>query len=513
LRKKPFCAKIDRNVFFRDARPRAVARQKADYLREKQCALEACTQERSDLNNSIEVSVFEGVPSPAISHLRAKCSPEQLPSVAQYLKTDKAIEFGGDLSIIPEALWPAIIDDCVAKAPQNAEIAAKTAQREENAKTIATKEDANEQRRTRNIVVTKLQERHAGKNGRAFLEAIRADVLTNKPMPDPKSPDGLQISLSHTEQKELLGEIDAIATTLDEMSGVFVNNPAASAAFNQIIASAQFDLTADSMEGVFAPVLSQIDSNEAFSKEDKTRLHNIVTGTDVQDALAEKNADGSFKNTEDNKREFRTGVSGYTEPSGRQIIEAKVGNHPAVIKDVSGWSGEDIGLLVEVMHYWNTTESFGTTGFVENIYKIDFSILDSGGAFDPLTVNSFRQVISHMMGGFAGYDGDIENFEHKQRLIQNQSRLLSDTQTAFGWENSQSGTTQVLQRLGLENANGHPNLEVIAAFGDYTQENYAKGQPDQLTVVDYLSRLYPQFVAPVSEVERKNDNLDFSGAA
>ena len=47
---------------------------------------------------------------------------------------------------------------------------------------------------------------------------------------------------------------------------------------------------------------------------------------------------------------FRTGVSGYTEPSGRQIIEAKVGNHPAVIKDVSGWSGEDIGLLVEVMH-------------------------------------------------------------------------------------------------------------------------------------------------------------------
>jgi len=41
-----------------------------------------------------------------------------------------------------------------------------------------------------------------------------------------------------------------------------------------------------------------------------------------------------------------------------------------------------------------------------------------------------------MTGGYAGYDGDIENFEHKQRLIQNQSRLLSDTQTAFGWENS-----------------------------------------------------------------------------
>jgi len=161
------------------------------------------------------------------------------------------------------------------------------------------------------------------------------------------------------------------------------------------------------------------------------------------------------------------------------------------------------------MHYWNTTESYGTTGFVENIYKIDFSVLDSGGAFDPLTVNRFRQVISHMAGGFNGYDGDIENFENQQRLIQNQSRLLSDTQTAFGWENSQSGTSKVLQRLGLENADGHPKLEVIAAFGDYTQENYATGQPDQFAVVEYLNRMYPQFVAPVSEFERKNRNLDF----
>ena len=153
--------------------------------------------------------------------------------------------------------------------------------------------------------------------------------------------------------------------------------------------------------------------------------------------------------------------------------------------------------MVEVMHYWHTTESFGTTGFVENIYKIDFSVLDNGGAFDPLTVNRFRQVISHMTGGFAGYDGDIENFEYQQRLLQNQSRLLSDTQTAFGWENSQAGTTKVLQRLGLENADGKPNLEVIAAFGGYTQENYAKGQSDQLGVADYLHRLYPQFVTPL----------------
>jgi len=198
----------------------------------------------------------------------------------------------------------------------------------------------------------------------------------------------------------------------------------------------------------------------------------------------------------------------YTEPSGRQIIEAKAGQH-IIAKDVSGWSGKDVGLLVELMHYWNVTESNGTTGFVENIYQVDFSILDGGCAFDPLTVKKFQQIISHMTGGFAGYDGDMENFEEQQKLIQNQSRLLSETQSAFGWENDQAGTSRVLKRLGIWNEDGHPNMDVIRSFGDYTQRYFASGSSSQVCQKKHRLRfqdlmIYSAHKVLVDELSRHN---------
>lgn len=450
----------------------------SEYSLEQAKARQAFTQERANLNESIDTSLLD-LPEHAQAYLKANCESPYHLSLAAH---EAALLLREDVTILNDPDFATFeLDTCI----EETKIAAK---KEELEKINLTNEEL------KNEIADAVQ----SENGFEQLAKAKS-IVANKSLPEDIS-------------AELLAWLDGIETTANQVAAI-AKTPEEQAEMQRIFASTSFDLTADSMAGTFASFVDEAKSSKNLSIETQTRLRNIVTGTDVQDALTEKNADGSFKNTEANKREFRTGVSGYTEPSGRQIIETKVGNHPAIRKDVSGWSGEDIGLLVEVMHYWNTTESYGTTGFVENIYKIDFSILDSGGAFDPLTVKQFRQVISHLTGGFAGYDGDIENFEHQQRLIQNQSRLLSDTQTAFGWENSQSGTTQVIQRLGLENTNGYPNLEVIAAFGDYTQENYATGHPDQLAVVDHLSRFYPQFVAPVSEAERKNDNLNFSDAA
>jgi len=109
----------------------------------------------------------------------------------------------------------------------------------------------------------------------------------------------------------------------------------------------------------------------------------------------------------------------------------------------------------------------------------------------------------------AGYDGDIENFEEKQTLIQNQSRLLSETQTAFGWENDQAGTGRVLKRLGLWNEDGHPNMDVIKSFGNYTQRHYASGSTSQVDLVDYLHKQNPEHVKPLTDIERETTSLEF----
>jgi len=79
-----------------------------------------------------------------------------------------------------------------------------------------------------------------------------------------------------------------------------------------------------------------------------------------------------------------------------------------------------------------------------------------------------RQVLSHLTENFEGYDGEIANLSEHKTLIQNQARLMSETQTAMGFENNKSGTTKTLRRLGLEDEKGNSNLEVIKSFGNFT---------------------------------------------
>ena len=189
------------------------------------------------------------------------------------------------------------------------------------------------------------------------------------------------------------------------------------------------------------------------------------------------------------------------------MIEARAGDH-VITKDVTGWSGEDVGLLIEITHMWNMYESFGATAFIEDVYKIDFSILDNGGAFDPIQITHLQQVLSHLTGSHEGYDGDIADLSEHKTLIQNQARLLSDMQTTFHWQNDRSGMTKMLQRLGMEDADGNANLDVIKAFGNYTKEHYASGATDQADLVNYLHKRFPEKIAPLSESETFHGRLD-----
>jgi len=431
----------------------------SECLNEQAEACKAFAEERVNLNETIDTS-FLSLPQHVQFYLSKYCATNQITQIAAQ-EAVKLLEANSTILDDPD-MSDLLLSDCI----ETAEIAVNTQDLESTDATT--------------VVLSNKFQNIAREE---FEKGVNIDDKLSR------------IEAAFPNEEVALKQIARFRKTLADLRGA-IQDPAEQAAFEAMLVTVPLDLAATDVSTMFAPVLGEIEKSDAFSAKTKTRLRNIVTGTDVQDTLAIKNADGSFQNTEKDPQTIREGVSGYSEPSGRQIIEARSGDH-IITKDVTGWSGEDVGLLVEVMHYWNTTESFGTTGFVENIYKIDFSVLDGGGAFDPLTIKQFRQVISHMTGGFAGYDGGIENFEHQQRLIQNQSRLLSDTQTAFGWENDQSGTTKTLRRLGLENADGKPNLEVIAAFGEYTRENYATGRSDQLALVSYLNKLYPQFVTPM----------------
>lgn len=427
---------------------------------ELQSELEGIDQERCNLCHTVE-GQWPKIPYQAIAYLANNCpKPELMSAVIS--------EISHLLNVDPRALddldlLPLIIDDCIASADDSLSDAHEDAT-----------EDAAQELDTMAAVLIHISAATANLNGRAKLSAATV-FLINPDIPE-------------TVRQRLSARFSNISNTLDQMEAVFTDE-ASQAEFQSIIGSATFDLGAPNISTVFAPMITQVEASDKFTHDQKMKLRQIVTGSDAQDSLRETITDEHGiiqpRYTQKRQREIRTGVSGYVEGHGRQMIEASAGDH-LVTKDVTGWSGENVGLLIETLHMWNTLEGFGVTGFVENIYSIDFSILSDSNAFDPLQINQMRQVLSHLVGSFEGYDGDIATLEDHKALLQNQARLLSETQTAFGWQNDNSGTTRTLRKLGLQDSEGHPNLGVIKAFGDYTKQYYFNGEIDQDRLAKHL---------------------------
>jgi len=439
------------------------------------CELAEIGSERVALCNSVE-NQWPSIPPEAISYLAKTCpTPELMPLVV--CKLIDLPEDEAPLLSDPD-LMPHLIDNFIVEAESDY---VGIQQSETNTETIgltSTKQVLNE-----------ITPKTANLKGRAKLEAAR-EYLNNPNIPQ-------------TTREELAARFDNIEMTLVSMSAVFTD-PASQSEFDRIVSNASFDLGAPNLALTFAPILDQVEASETFTAEQKYKLREIVTGSDAQNSLAETTIDANGNTvprfTADNKRDFRRGVSGYVEGHGRQMIEARAGDR-MITKDVTGWSGEDVGFLIEMTHMWNMYDGFGVTGFIEDVYKIDFSILD------PIQIMHLRQVLSHLTGSFEGYDGDISNLSEHKTLIQNQARLLSETQTAMGFENSRSGTTKILRRFGLEDEKGNPDLEVIKSFGDYTKQYYGNSAPDQLRLVEYLNRLHPELVKPLSGAEQSTGML------
>lgn len=173
-----------------------------------------------------------------------------------------------------------------------------------------------------------------------------------------------------------------------------------------------------------------------------------------------------------------------------------------IAKDVTGWASEDIGMLAEVMDFHRFAEQCGVTGFVESIANIHFNALQSG-AFDRAKMISTRRTISALVGMGEGYDGDVFNPDEKAILLSNQMRALTDDDQIIEWHNDEEASTGLLKQMGFRDKHGKPNLDVIRAFGAYSQQNIDK-KISRSDVQAHLYDLFPNLVeAPGMEGDER----------
>jgi hypothetical protein len=286
---------------------------------------------------------------------------------------------------------------------------------------------------------------------------------------------------------------------------------------NRILDRSNINLGASSPLQIFAGFLAEADKSDELTEEEKKTIRRVMgqsekdfkTGTDAQKIAHSKEqvidpktgeviSEKYTHDSPENMAELRPNLGTYMEGE-RMILATKDGS---VKKDVTGWASEDIGMLAEVMDFHRFAEEKGITGFVESIANTHYDI--SGNAFNRDKVVQTRQVISALVGMGEGYDGDVFNPEDKALLLTNQLRVLTNDDQAISWHNNESGTGKILQEVGFRDQDGKPNLDVIAAFGSYMQDNLYK-KVTKKDVQKHLHKLFPKLVKMPQDDDEDKD--------
>jgi len=302
------------------------------------------------------------------------------------------------------------------------------------------------------------------------------------------------------ERAAALKHLTQIANTLQEMSNVFTD-PVKQAALGQIINASALDLGAASIGATFAPVMAQMEISGAFTEADKKRIRDIVTSSDLKrETLREvtnpKTGELEYAYSEDQPLEFRPGVESFPDPQGREYMKVTLQNGHVFQQEITSMSLEDRTALAEYYQIWQIAEASGKSDLLHNSFGLALDPF-AGGRVDWHKLRQSRQIIDALLGGWAGSDGKIMSAEGSGSFIAWQMQWLSKIGDASQDNVDIQVANANLKTLGIKDDKGNINLDIMRAFGHYTQEQYGTGEPSFEALQAHLFKLYPQFVEPL----------------
>ena len=438
---------------------------------------------KSALQNEV-LGQWQNIPPIAVDYLaKHSTSPKQFREALT--NAQEMVAINPKVFAVPENVLPIILATCIssventALASQESILVADNAALNNQEIQLDTDNAAKTEERDQiNTTIIVLREKVSGNltgdNKAGQLAALIQQVRTEPNFPK-------------EEREAALKQLGMIATALAEMSNVFTDDVKRSA-FEQIVSSADIDLGADTLGETFAPVLAQVEAAGIFTETDKRRLRLIVTGSQAQDTLAETTTDKNGKVIpvwpENNPMQVRPGLSMYADGNQRQYLKAEYNGHITEI-DTTGWRGETVGKYLEALSFVHDMESFGGTGILQSVYKIDFNLFGDEG-FDMAKIDQILNIMGKLFGGLEHADGDIARAGQRQGYIRFLVRLLNKRGTAMGHEESQADTNEVIHELQLHNPDGSPNCKQIEALGQFAQRTYLSGDAEYKDLKEFL---------------------------
>jgi len=447
-------------------------------------------------------SIGETLPKEVDVWVQTNC-PSELRSVV----CDKYLELSEqhpEISQYPvDQLLPTLVEEAVLAAKesdQNDEITTKKNVLEEE-------KDKNVQRRTRNDVLSKIQQSHSDKSGAERLQAIYADVFANNEISlgsDPENGEPRLANFSEEERAKLLPKLQAFMDMLE-----MAQSPE-----DQAIITAKMN-TMDFSAGIPNPVLfieSQILADESLSEayrdEIATKFNllnpRIKTGGQVDQTLDAKDANGKPAYTEANPVALGKDSVGYVKPDGERVVAVDTGDGRRREIPLGNESDHVIGLKVSLAKIWGQNEWDGQTDFFGESVDIETDILSQT---DPQKLTKIQNTLNAILGGNRGYDAVI----------------VQDNEIDFiGWFNQHTSTKgdaaigDFDQNTAVENRTNigfHPkgnpseiDYEVLRAAANYAKGEYGGGEPNYFGLQQHLHDLFPEKDIPLTG-ENAPDNV------
>jgi hypothetical protein len=308
------------------------------------------------------------------------------------------------------------------------------------------------------------------------LEALQVEFLALK------SEIGTEAALRQILNKATIPEaqqhIRAVLGTVSLLRSALPNKDAA---LTRLLNAAPINLGAVSVAASFASVLSAAETSPDFTSADVATMRQIIdtqeiyvrTGTQVQTELGQTQTDENGQTVpshpEDDPLKFRLNVVGFTEPDGTQKLRAMTVHGERVTLDITGWSGADIGRASELLQLCAMTENEGQTDYLTSLTKLKWT---GTTTIDPFQLQHAAQVVSAILGGSEGHDGDIFDGKDALGMIRWQAQLANQKGGTVRGNRDVDRTNDALVDLGIRDKDGNLNLDALKAFGEYSRDNW-----------------------------------------
>ncbi len=230
----------------------------------------------------------------------------------------------------------------------------------------------------------------------------------------------------------------------------------------------------------------------AVAAEFKLTPRRIVTGSDYESAMSETTTDADGNEvpvfSEDRPLEFGLGVAGYPSANGeQQFMKASPTHGQAITLDVTSLSPAAKGVAASYLGMWKAAEDAGETDFFLSLAQYD---VRGQAVLDEAALYRAARLANYTFGGRTGYDGEIVRGNDAVGLIRWQAQLRSPKGDAGRSDRNASDTRANMQGLGIMDAEGRIDEEVLKAFGDYSRDNWF-GAPEYEDVQAHLQGLFP----------------------